>query len=131
MQHLFHAGFVFVDEVEFAFVVGFADQEFDTTDYFQLQRALNPVDDPGWGPHSGRGGQHQGAYVWIISCVWSAGRIEFTIDESTATAIGTPPSFAVKFSYDEALLHRLYAGLQRMFRGTDTQLRRTLPAVLD
>jgi hypothetical protein len=45
MHALFEAGFVSVDDIDGALVVGFADGELETTRYFMFQRSLDPDDD--------------------------------------------------------------------------------------
>jgi Immunity protein 10 len=116
MQVLLHAGFVSVDEMEGAVVVGFADRQFDTSDYFMLQRGLDPADDDGvYLEHTD---QACGTYGSVASCSLSSGRIEITVDEVTAEHLGTEPAFAVEFSCDDATLRKIRTGLEKVFSGT-------------
>ena len=102
MQTLLRAEFVTVDEIAGALVVGFADRQADTSNYFMLQRGLGPGDDDGvYLEHTD---QAYGTYGHISSCSLSEGRIEVTVDESTAGSLGTDTTFAVEFSCDRASL---------------------------
>jgi hypothetical protein len=116
MQILLHAGFVSVDECEGALVVGFADRQFDTSEYFMLQRSVDPDDEDGvYLEHTD---QAYGTYGKVLSCSLSSGRIEIAVDEETAEHLGTEPAFAVEFSCDDACLVRLRSGLETIFAGT-------------
>lgn len=116
MQTLLKAGFVSVDEIDGTLVVGFADQQFNTSQYFILQRGLDPEDDDGvYLEHTD---QAYGRYGTVLSCSLLPGRMEMTIDKSTAAGLRTAATFAVEFSCDLASLHRLQMGLERIFAGT-------------
>ena len=120
MQTLLKAGFVTVEESLGAFIVGFADRKFDTSQYFMLQPALDPAHDDG--VYLERTSQAYATYGTVSSCLLCSGRIELTVDERTADDLGTEPTFAVEFSCDSASLHRLQAGLERIFSGTPCRL---------
>jgi hypothetical protein len=116
MQTLLHAGFISVEEIDGVLVVGFADRQFEFSRYLMLQRALNPHDDAGvYLEHTSQGCS---AYGTVVRCLLSERRLELTVDASTAESLGTETSFAIEFSYDEALLRRLRQGLERMLAGT-------------
>jgi hypothetical protein len=116
MQILLHAGFVSVDECEGALVVGFADRQFTTSEYFMLQRSVDPADDDGvYLEHTD---QAYGTYGKVLACSLSSNRIELAVDEETAEQLGTETSFTVEFSCDDASLVRIRSGLERIFSGT-------------
>jgi hypothetical protein len=116
MQTLLKAGFVSVDEIDGVVVVGFADQQFETSQYFILQRGVDPEDDIGvYLEHTD---QAYGRYGHVLSCSLFPGRIEMTIDERTAAGLRTAATFAVEFSCDLPSLHRLQMGLERVFAET-------------
>ena len=52
MQVLVKAGFVSVDEIDGALIVGFAHHQSDSSAYFALERGLDPEDDDGALPGS-------------------------------------------------------------------------------
>ena len=117
MQNILHAGFVSVDEIDGALVVGFADQQYDTKAYFMLQRGLEQHDDEGvYLEHTD---QAHGAYGEVMVCLLSGNRIELSVDEVTAKELEVEATFAVEFLCDEPSLNRLELGLKRVFRGTD------------
>jgi len=123
MQILLQAGFVSVDEIDGALMVGFADRQVDTSKYFMLQRGLDPTDDDGvYLEHTD---QAYGTYGQVLSCSLSSGRIEVTVDEATARSLGTEATFAVEFSCDHPSLLRLRSGIERIFAGTDCRLQVT------
>jgi hypothetical protein len=116
MQTLLHAGFVSVNEIEGALVVGFADRQFDTSEYFMLQRSLDPADDDGvYMEHTD---QAYGTYGEVASCSLSSNRIEIAVDEATAEHLGTDQTFGVEFSCDDSALMRIRSGLEKIFCGT-------------
>jgi hypothetical protein len=120
MKALLRAGFVSVDEIDGALVVGFADRQFDTSAYFMLQRRLNPGDDDGvYLEHTD---QAHGAYARVSLCAIWRNRIELSVDETAADALEAETTFAVEFSGDRELLSRLRKGLERVFSGTDCRL---------
>jgi hypothetical protein len=121
MQILLQAGFVSVDEIEGALVVGFADRRFDTSQYFMLQRSLDPDDDDGvYLEHTD---QSYGTYGEVSSCCLSSDRIEVTVDQVTAAKLETEAAFAVELACDQATWRRLKTGLERVFSGTGCLLR--------
>jgi hypothetical protein len=120
VQILLRAGFVSVDEVDGALVVGFADRQFETSEYFMLQRSLDPDDDDGvYLEHTD---QSSGAYGHVASCSLSGDAIEVTVDDETAESLGTEPTFKVEFSCDPEVFVRLRAGLEQIFAGTGCRL---------
>ena len=120
MKALLRAGFVSVDEVDGALVVGFADRQFETSAYFMLQRGLDPQDDDGvYLEHTDPA---HGAYARVSRCALSRNRIELTVDQAAAEALEVDTTFAVELSGDRELLSRLQRGLERFFAGTDCRL---------
>lgn len=116
MQILLQAGFVSVDEIHDALIVGFADRQFDTSRYLMLQRSLNPNDDAGvYLEHNNQGCSTYGA---VSRCLLGNGRIEITVDDATAKRLGTETSFAIEFPHDQASLRRLQTGLEQILDGT-------------
>ena len=116
VKTLLQAGFVSVDEIDETLIVGFADRQFDTSQYFMLQRSLDPDDDDGvYLEHTD---QAYGSYAKVSSCILYGEHIELTVDRRAAKTLETDTNFAVEFKYDEAMRHRLAAGLQRIFAGT-------------
>ena len=116
MQTLLPAGFVSVDEIQDVLIVGFADRQFDTSRYLMLQRSLNPDDDAG--VYFEHNNQACAAYGTVSRCLLSNGRVEMTVDDTTAKSLGTEPAFAIEFPYDQASLRRLQTGLERILGGT-------------
>src|SRR4051794_4756778 len=100
MQTLLHAGFVSVDEIQDALIVGFADRQFDTSRHLILQRSLNPDDDAG--VYLEYNNQAFSAYGTVSQCLLCNGRIEMTVDDVTAKRLGTPTTFAIEFPHDLA-----------------------------
>jgi hypothetical protein len=114
------AGFVSVDEFGGALVVGFADRQFDTSEYLMLQRMLDPNDDDGvYLEHNDQG---YGTNGKVLSCRLSQNRIEIEVDDVTAQRLRTEPAFAIEFSCDEASWRQLQTGVEQIFSGTDCQL---------
>jgi hypothetical protein len=120
MQMLLHAGFVSVDEINFALIVGFADRQFDTSRYLILQRSLNADNDEG--VYLEHNNQACSAYGTVSRCLLSDGRIEMTVDDTTAHSLGTEVTFAIGLPDDPAVLHRLRTGLERILAGTACQI---------
>ncbi len=120
MKILFQAGFVSIDEIDETLIIGFADQQFETSQYFMLQRSLDADDDDGiYLEHTD---QAYGSYAENFSCVLGNGRIQLTVDRKTAKNLKTDTTFVIEFACDESLLRRLAAGLQRIFSGTSGRL---------
>jgi len=117
MQTLLHAGFVSIDEIAGALVVGFADQQFGTSQYVLLQRMLDPNDDDG--VYLERDDQVYGTNAQVSTCLLSRDRIELTVDDMTARKLGAEVSFAIEFSCDEEKWQRLSVELGRIFSGTE------------
>lgn len=117
MQTLLHAGFVSIDEIAGALVVGFADQQFGTSQYVLLQRMLDPNDDDG--VYLERDDQVYGTNAQVSTCLLSRDRIELTVDDMTARKLGAEVSFAIEFSCDEQKWQRLSVELGRIFSGTE------------
>jgi hypothetical protein len=99
-----------------ALIVGFADRQFDTSRYLMLQRSLNPDDDAG--VYLEHNNQTFSTYGIVSRCLLRNGRIEITVDGTTAKSLGTETSFAIEFPYDQASLRRLQTGLERILHGT-------------
>jgi len=117
MQTLLHAGFVSIDEIAGALVVGFADQQFGTSQYVLLQRMLDLNDDDG--VYIERNDQVYGTNAQVSTCLLSRDRIELTVDDMTARKLGAEVSFAIEFSCDEQKWQRLSVELGRIFSGTE------------
>jgi hypothetical protein len=108
--------FVSVSEIDDALVIGFADQEFETTQYLLLQRSLDPHDDDG--VYVERDGQQYSGYGTVDACTLARHQIDFTLDRALADALAIPQSFAIKFRCTDAAFEELRAGLPRIFAGT-------------
>jgi hypothetical protein len=120
MQTMLQAGFVAVEETEGSLIVGFADQQFDASQYFMLRRALDPKNDGGvYLEHTE---QSYGTYAAVKACRLSEARIEVSVDAAAAEKLELPTEFAVDFTPGGASLEELSAGLQRIFAGTSCQL---------
>lgn len=120
MEILVQAGFVSVDEIDGALIVGFADREFETSGYFMLQRSLDPDDDGRvYLEHTD---QAYGSYASVSSCSLSRSRLELTVDDTAAERLDTECTFAVGFSCDDTAFGRVRSGLVRVFSGTDCRL---------
>jgi Immunity protein 10 len=125
MQTLLQAGFVSIDEIDGALVVGFADRQYDTSQYFMFQRSLDPSDDDGvYLEHTD---QAYGIYGQVTSCSLSSCRIELTVDERTAEHLETEGTFAIDFSCDHESLLRLQSGLERILSGTTCRFSKAAP----
>jgi immunity protein 10 of polymorphic toxin system len=123
MQLLLKAGVVRVEEMDGTLVVGFADREFDTSQYFMFQRKVDSGDDDGvYLVHTS---QAYGTYGEVSFCSLSSNRIEVTVDATTAENLGTEATFAVEFSCDQESLVRLRSGLERILRGTRCRIQMT------
>jgi hypothetical protein len=117
MRTLLQAGFVSIDEIGGALIVGFADQQFGTSQYLMLQRMLDPNDDDG--VYLERNDQVYGTSAQVLSCRLERERIELTVDDMTARKLGAEETFAIEFSCDEEKWQRLRVELGRIFAGTD------------
>src|SRR5689334_17459601 len=120
MQTMLQAGFVAVEETEGKLIIGFADQQFEASQYFMFQRALDPENDDGvYLEHTE---QSYGTYGGVKACRLSDASIEVSVDAATAEKLELPTDFAVTFDRSATSLDALRAGLQRIFAGTPCKL---------
>lgn len=108
--------FAAVTEADDTLIVGFADQQFETTSYFMLQRALTPSD--GDQVYLERDGQQYCGYGTVHRCTLTRFQLELEIEDSLADALDFPDAFVVRFKCGDAVFEQLRAALPRIFSGT-------------
>lgn len=106
--------FVAVTETDGVLIVGFADDPFETTAYFLLQRAEPPTDDE---VYVERDGQEYSGYGRVRRWTLTRCQLELELDESLACRLELPNAFAVRFQCDDAAFEQLGAALSRVFSG--------------
>lgn len=106
--------FVAVTETDGVLIVGFADDPFETTAYFMLQRADPPTDDE---VYFERDGQQHSGYGRVRRWTLSRCQLELELEESLASRLELPNAFAVRFLCDDAAFEQLGAALLRVFSG--------------
>jgi hypothetical protein len=106
--------FVAVTETDGVLIVGFADDPFETTAYFMLQRAKPPTDDE---VCFERDGQESSGYSRVSRWTLTRYQLELELEESLASRLELPNAFVVRFQCDDAAFQQLGAALSRVFSG--------------
>lgn len=104
--------FVAVTETDGVLIVGFADDPFETTAYFMLQRAEPSTDDE---VHFEHDGQESSGYGRVSRWTLTRCQLELELEASLASCLALPSAFVVRFQCDDAVFQQLGAALSRMF----------------
>ena len=122
MTETFDAGCVAVTDEDGVLLVGFADDEFETTSYITLQRPHEyDAQDVALGMdrvHIERDSQAQSAYGGIEEFVLQRDRAILRLDEATGRKLGGATKLEIRFAIDSDQFDRLRSGLRRLFEGT-------------
>ena len=120
---LFHATCVVAIEDESGWVVGLADDEFDTNHYIQFQRAhVFDEQDKALGLDTyyvEKDDQSNSCYGGIESIDLRADSIQMNLDEAGAQSLGLDKAVLITFDTDEQTLDRFRKGLTAVFAGTN------------
>ncbi len=121
MAPTFHATCVSIADTEVCLQVGFADREFDTTEYLTLQRghAFNEQD-KGLGlanVYIERNDQGNSMYGGIEHCELSPGKVRLRFDENGAKVMHGLREIEITFVASSEKLAALSAALRRCFEG--------------
>jgi hypothetical protein len=112
----FTATFVTYQNENDTVLLGFADSEFDTTNFLLLQRTLEPAQqDVALGP----GGLHiqlneRFAYGKVESASLRSGGLTLRLDQATAAAISNGEVIEIKFAFPELNLRELESQLRSL-----------------
>ena len=125
-QRAFHASYVAVDTDPDAWVVTFADAEFNPTRYLRLQRVRAPsasdrqlgLDDY----HVEFDDQNQSCYGGIEQLELQRDRLVIAFDDEGASVLGSEGSFTVGFDLRERQLEQLRACLADIFADSECYL---------
>jgi hypothetical protein len=121
MDRTFHATCVSIENTEFCLQVGFADREFDTTQYLMLQRA-HAFDEQNRRLGSAnvyveRDAQSNSMYGGVAYCEMLPGRFRLLLDEDGATVMQGLREMEITFVASSEKLSALSAALRRCFEG--------------
>lgn len=121
----FNANFLYaqVDEND-VIMVGFADDEFETQDYFLFQKSLvcNEQDkEMGFDKiHITYSNQTQSTYGNILKFVLKNGLVEITLDAKTASELRTDEQIEIVFPQNDIKLVDVKQYLAKMFADKDS-----------
>jgi hypothetical protein len=121
MDASFHANCVAVEDMEDFWLVGFADDEFDTQNYLTLQRAFEDDEQDirlGMNTyHVERNGQAWSCYGGIEKCCLYPDRIQVHFSADSAANMGGVSSIEITFAMKPAEFERLEHRLQKILAG--------------
>lgn len=117
----FHANCVAIEDMEDSWLVGFADDKFDTRDYLMLQRAFEDDEqDVALGMdtyHVERNDQRWSGYGGIAAFDLKRDRVKVRFTENGGATMGTT-ELEVSFQIDEEEYSKLRDRLGKIFQGT-------------
>ena len=126
---IFHATCLAALENEFGWVVGLADEEFDTKQYLQFQRGhTHTAQDQAPGLNTyyvERDDQSNSCYGGIERIDLGADAIALRLGQAGSQSLGLDRKVVITFDADERTLQRFKAGLIAVFAGTDLLRDRT------
>jgi hypothetical protein len=119
MSPTFHATCVSIEDTEVCLQVGFADREFDTTEYLTLQRGHDEQDKRlGLAKvYIERNDQGNSMYGGVEHCELLPGRIRLRFDENGAKVMHGLREMEITFVASSEKLSALSAALRRCFEG--------------
>ena len=125
----FYAACVSIDEDSDAWLVGFADAEFNAGRYLLLQRAKSPQEQDialGLdGYHVEVDDQSQSRYGGIRSFELFPDHVAVEFDDDALSDFGDEKGIVIEFSLRQRQLDQLRDGLARIFKGYDCFLDRS------
>ena len=130
MSRAFNAACVSVDEDSDAWLVGFADAEFNAKRYLLLQRAKSPqAEDIALGLdgyHVEVDGQNQSRYGGISSFELFPDHAIVEFDDDALAVLGDQKEIVVAFALRQRQLDQLRDGLAKIFKGCECFLDRSV-----
>jgi hypothetical protein len=121
-ETLFHANCIAVEDSDESCLVGFADQEYDTQRYLQLQRAhVNDAQDQALGLDTyyvERDDQRNSCYGGIECCDLHADKIRLSFSDAGSRSLNLREPMRISFDIDEEKLNAVRILLATIFSGT-------------
>jgi hypothetical protein len=121
MRIIFHANCVAVEDMDDYWLVGFADEKFDTKQYLMLQRSFaDDEQDVRLGMntyHVERDGQQWGCYGGIERFELQRDRVNIAFTEKGRKCLGSVSAMEITFHVSDRQFRRLKDRLGRIFAG--------------